>query len=140
MGTVMAVPLHAGSAAQAAWREERIVTQYVPAREPEDLGRFFVRRANEADLEGLMALYEPGAVMATGPGQAVTGTAAIRQELARFLDGTPALSGESQPAVRSGDLALTSTTFEGGATAEVARRQQDGTWLWAVDQPRILST
>lgn len=109
-----------------------------PARQPEDLGRFFVQRANDADLDGLVALYEPGAVLATGPGQAAAGISAIRQELARFLDGRPRLTGESQPAVQLGDLALTSTAFDGGATAEVARRQPDGTWLWVIDQPRIL--
>jgi hypothetical protein len=49
------------------------------------------------------------------------------------------LDGESQPALRLGDLALTSTRFSGGATAEVARRQPDGTWLWVIDQPSILS-
>lgn len=110
-----------------------------PAREPEDLGRFFVQRANAGDLDGLVALYEPGAVLATGPGQVASGTAGIRQQLAQFLAGAPKLSGESQPAVRRGDLALTSTRFGGGATAEVARRQPDGTWLWVIDQPRIVS-
>jgi ketosteroid isomerase-like protein len=109
-----------------------------PAREPEELGRFFVERANAGDLDGLVALYEPGAVLATGPAQAAEGMAAIRQELTRFLAGTPKLSGKSQPAVRCGDLALTSTAFDGGATAEVARRQSDGTWLWLIDQPRII--
>jgi hypothetical protein len=109
-----------------------------PASEPEDLGRFFVLRANARDLDGLVALYETGAVMATGPGRTADGAGAIRQQLERFLAGAPRLSGESQPAVRCGDLALTSTTFEGGATAEVARRQPDGTWLWLIDQPRIL--
>jgi ketosteroid isomerase-like protein len=114
-------------------------SEHVPAREPEDLGRFFVQRANAGDLDGLVALYEAGAAMATGPGQAADGAAAIRQQLARFLAGAPKLTGESQPAVRCGDLALTSTRFDGGATAEVARRQSDGTWLWVIDQPRIVA-
>jgi ketosteroid isomerase-like protein len=109
-----------------------------PARQPEDLSRFFVQRANDGDLDGLVALYEPGAVLATGRGQTVAGTSAIRQELAQFLARRPTLSGESQPVVRFGDLALTSTTSGGGATAEVARRQPDGTWLWVIDQPRIV--
>jgi ketosteroid isomerase-like protein len=108
------------------------------ARQPEDLNRFFVQRANDGDLDGLVALYEPGAVLATGPGQTVAGTSAIRQQLAQFLARATTLSGASQPAVRFGDLALTSTVFGGGATAEVARRQSDGTWLWVIDQPRIL--
>lgn len=28
--------------------------------------------------------------------------------------------------------------FAGGVTVELARRQPDGTWLWAIDQPNIL--
>jgi ketosteroid isomerase-like protein len=104
---------------------------------PEDLGRFFVGRANAGDLEGLVALYEPDAVLSVPGGAAVTGTDAIRQALRRFLAGSPKVSGESQPALRFGELALTSTRFDGGATAEVARRQPDGTWLWVIDQPRI---
>jgi hypothetical protein len=35
----------------------------------------------------------------------------------------------------SGDIALTSSTLiNGDITAEVARRQPDGSWLWVVDQ------
>jgi uncharacterized protein (TIGR02246 family) len=109
------------------------------ARQPEDLGRMFVQRANAGDVEGLIALYEPDAVLAFPPGQLTSGRDAIRREYERFLAGRPTLEGDSQPALRLGDLALTSTRFSGGATAEVARRQPDGTWLWAIDQPSILS-
>ena len=43
--------------------------------------------------------------------------------------------GEQRPAVISGDLALTSTRVaDGTVTAEVARRQADGTWLWVLDK------
>ena len=107
------------------------------AEQPEDLGRFFVERANAGDLEGLVALYEPSAVLAVPGGAPAAGTDAIRRALGQFLTGNPKLSGVSQPALRFGDLALTSTRFDGGATAEVARRQPDGTWLWVIDQPRI---
>jgi hypothetical protein len=42
--------------------------------------------------------------------------------------------GEQRPALRSGDVALTSTLLtDGTVTAEVARRQPDGSWLWAID-------
>jgi hypothetical protein len=41
--------------------------------------------------------------------------------------------------VVNGDLALTSTRIPGGATAEVARRHRDGTWLWMIDQPNVLA-
>jgi hypothetical protein len=63
----------------------------------------------------------------------------IRQEYQRFLAARPTLDGESQPALRFGDLALTSTRFSGRATAEVARRQRHRTWLCVIDQPSILS-
>jgi len=40
-------------------------------------------------------------------------------------------------------LAFTSTQFTASngptATAEVARQQPDGTWLWAIDQPDVLA-
>ncbi len=39
-----------------------------------------------------------------------------------------------------GDLALTSTRLpDGTVTAEIARRQSDGTWLWVIDQFSISS-
>jgi hypothetical protein len=42
------------------------------------------------------------------------------------------------PALRLGELALTSTRLPGGgATAEVARRQPDGTWRWVLDRPNV---
>jgi ketosteroid isomerase-like protein len=109
------------------------------AERPEDLGRLFVQRANAGDVEGLVALYEPDAVLAFPLGKVTAGRDAIRREYERLLAGRTTLDGESQPALRFGDLALTSTRFSGGATAEVARRQPDGTWLWVIDQPSILS-
>jgi len=43
--------------------------------------------------------------------------------------------GQQQAAIVCGDLALTSTRCPNGSvTAEVARRQSDGTWLWVIDQ------
>src|SRR5262245_9696212 len=44
-------------------------TMREPARNPEDLARFFVVRANAGDVEGLVALYEPDAVLAAPDGQ-----------------------------------------------------------------------
>jgi ketosteroid isomerase-like protein len=125
-----------------SWLEEEVRTVsadrgHQRAAQPEDLGRFFVERANAGDVEGLVALYEPGAVLAVPGGAQAAGTDAIRRALQRFLDGRPTVSGESQPALRLGELALTSTRFAGGATAEVARRQPDGSWLWVIDQPRV---
>jgi ketosteroid isomerase-like protein len=110
------------------------------AAQPEDLSRLFLERANAGDVDGLVALYEPDAVLASPPGQVTSGTQAIRQVYQRLLADRPRFAaGEQQPALHFGDLALTSTRLVGGgATVEVARRQPDGTWLWVIDQPNIL--
>ena len=58
---------------------------YPSAREPEDLGRFFVERANAGDADGLAALYEPDAVLAGPGGQVLQGAQAIRSFYAGLL-------------------------------------------------------
>ena len=112
----------------------------VPPVEPEDLEHLFVERANAGDVEGLLALYEPDAVMAVPPGNVAIGREAIRQALSDFVaSGVQLTLGDQQPALRVGDLALGSTRLvDGGVTAEVARRQPDGTWRWVIDQWNVL--
>jgi ketosteroid isomerase-like protein len=109
------------------------------AREPEDLSRLFVERANARDVEGLVALYEPGAVLATPDGEAARGEAEIRRFYTALTASAPRFApGAQHPALRVGELALTSTRLPGGgATAEVARRQPDGTWRWVLDRPNV---
>ncbi len=108
---------------------------------PEDLGRMFIERASAGDVDGLVALYEPDAVLAFPPGQVTIGADAIREAYEKLLAARPKFTSEGQqPALINGDIALTSTLLtDGGATAEIARRQPNGEWLWAVDQPRIVA-
>ena len=112
----------------------------VPAIEPEDLERLFVERVNAGDVEGLVALYEPDAVMACPPGNVAIGSEAIRRVFSDFVaSGVQLTLGDQQPALRVGDLALGSTRLvDGGVTAEVARRQPDGTWRWLIDQWNVV--
>ena len=113
---------------------------YEPAKRPEDLSDFFLQRANAGDVEGVVALYAPDAVLAFPPGQLTTGHDQIRAAYAEFLAGRPTLeSAGRQPTIINDDIALTSTRLPGGgATVEVARRQPDGTWRWVIDQPSVL--
>ena len=108
------------------------------ARQPEDLARLFVERVNAGDLDGLVALYEPDAVLRVRPGQTARGHTAIRAVYAQLLESRPHFEpGRAQDTLRSGDLALTSSVITTGTTAEIARRQPDGTWRWVVDNPAI---
>ncbi len=108
------------------------------ALRPEDLDRLFLERAHEGDVDGVVDLYEPGAVLVVPPGRLAVGTQAIRGVYTDLLAGRPRFTGIIRPAVRAGDLALTSTVRAGNATVEVARRQADGSWLWLIDQPSVL--
>jgi len=107
-----------------------------PAHDPLDLERFLVTRQRDGDLDGMLALYEPDAVLDVGEGHVVAGLDAIRAYFADAIEsGQRYAIGEQRPALVSGDLALTSTRLpDGTVTAEVARRQSDGTWRWVIDR------
>ena len=109
------------------------------ATEPDDLSRFSIERANAGDVEGLVALYEPNAVLAFPPGNLATGHAEIRTVYEQLVAAAPVLTpGRQHPTRMSDDLALTACTqTTGEVSVEVARRQPDGSWLWAVDEPAL---
>ncbi|MCV3210856.1 nuclear transport factor 2 family protein [Mesorhizobium sp. YC-39] len=107
-----------------------------PAHDPQDLERLLIARQWAGDIDGMAALFEPNAVVDSGEGQLTHGREAIR---ALFADitatGRKFAAGDQAPAIVNGDLALTSTRLpDGTVTAEVARRQSDGTWLWVIDR------
>ena len=105
------------------------------ATDPQALERLLVVRENLGDAERMAALYESDAVLA-GDGRKVVGRNAIRDFYSELIAaGRKFALGVQRPALISGDLALTSTVLpDGTVTAEVARRQPDGTWLWVIDQ------
>lgn len=108
--------------------------------------RQFENSFNAGDLDALVALYEDGAVFVPQPGTAVRGRAEIEAALQQFLDLGGTISLDTKEVVEVGDLAyliarwsLTGTDPDGnpldmGAlTAEVARRQPDGSWRYVID-------
>jgi uncharacterized protein (TIGR02246 family) len=111
-----------------------------------DLHRQFEDAFNARDLEGLVALYEDDAAFIPQPGTVVRGKEQIRAALQSFLDVGGTMRLVTKDVVEVGELAylinrwsLTGTDPNGEAinmgavTAEVARRQSDGSWLYVID-------
>jgi uncharacterized protein (TIGR02246 family) len=108
------------------------------ASKPEDITRLFVERANARDAAGLAELYEPDAVLAFPPGRQTVGRDAIRAVYEQMVKQAPRF--EPEPPLQSitaGDLSLTSTRRKDGKgiRIQVARRQDDGSWLRVIDVP-----
>lgn len=106
------------------------------ANSPNDIEKFFIERANAGDLEGLVALYESGAIIADGKDLIAIGEKQIREFFVQLLASHPQFETSQQAdALCNGNIALTSSkTGNGDITAEIARRQPGGNWLWVVDQ------
>ena len=108
------------------------------AQAPGDLAHLFNERANAGDVEGLVALYEPDAVLAVGEVIA-KGHAEIRQFYTDLLARRSSfLAATALPPISNGTIALTFATLPTGSlSVEAARRQPDGRWLWVIDQLKV---
>jgi uncharacterized protein (TIGR02246 family) len=108
-------------------------------RDPQQILLQLVARQNAGDAAGMAALYEPGAVLDCGNGRLARGRDQIRAFYEEVIaTGVKFAVLEQRVALVSEDLALTSTRLpNGNVTAEIARRQKDGAWLWVVDQPAV---
>ena len=115
------------------------------AKEPGQVIELFAKYFNAADADGILSLYEKEAAFVAGPGAGtLDGVDAIRQAIEGFTaaGGTMEIIGSA--VYESGDIALTHNRWrwdtgqgepQTAVTAEVVRRQPDGTWLYAIDNP-----
>ena len=100
------------------------------------------------DIEGILATYEPNAVVVGQPGMPVMGTPALRELFKQFLALDPKLDVTSHEVIQTGDIALHSYTWkmsgkapdgatveQGGLSVVVLRKQPDGRWLMVIDNP-----
>lgn len=105
-------------------------------------------RAGEAahDVDGLMELYETGAALIGQPGSVARGSEQVRAALEGFLALKGPIELDSKLVLTVGDLAYLTCTWSlsgtgpdgqpvtvGATSAEVARRQGDGTWRYIID-------
>ena len=117
-------------------------------RNPLEAVAQFINAMNNGDLETALTFYEPGASLVVKPGVVATGTLALREALAGFVALKPTLTTEAQQVMEAGDVALYCSRWSlrgtdpsgnqvhmGGRSSDVLRRQRDGNWLIALDNP-----
>lgn len=124
------------------------------AASPGQILTLFGQRASAGDVAALMALYDDNAVFQPEFGTELVGHDQITPALEEFVTIKPVLTYERDPEVIVvGDIALVtgfwsmsgslpdgSTVGEAGTSADVMRRQSDGTWKILIDQPRGVPT
>lgn len=108
----------------------------------------FAERIAAPALDSLLALYETHAVFVPRPGVVLTGVLAIRGALEEMLALSPVMEAHVREVYQADDIALVivdwslrGTTPDGaavtqsGRSADVLRRQKDGTWRVLIDHP-----
>ena len=115
---------------------------------PVDPIKHLVDAVNHGDLQRALTVYGPDSVFVAQPGQVARGLGQIKEALAGFIALKPTLTFQSQETIEAGDIALCAGRWTltgtdpagkpvtmGGESADVLRRQPDGRWLIAVDNP-----
>ena len=111
----------------------------------------FQEAFNRHDLEAVVALYEPAAVLVGADGS-IEGSSGIREFYRRLFERRPAMTLRTARVCRSGDVAMLygdwswrGTEPDGrpvdrrGQSVEVVRRQPDGRWLYLIDDPSLVT-
>lgn len=125
---------------------ETVGAGVVRIERPEEAPNVFQDAFNMGDLDGLVNLFEPEAMIFLGPGQVVRGSAEIRETIAGFLAVGDRLEINLITHHRVGDIALNTVEHtlrkngpDGGTdtlrlrAAVVFRRQADGSWRFLID-------
>jgi uncharacterized protein (TIGR02246 family) len=115
---------------------------------PEEVLKAIVDGINAGNLDALMPLYESDAAFAAQPGNLIQGLAGVREGLAGFIAMKGKLDLKVTRVLMADDLALVigvwSFTGSGpdgkpvrlaSKSADVLRRQLDGSWRIVIDNP-----
>jgi len=118
------------------------------APNPLDTIKKLRKAMNKGDVETALSCYQDQAALMAQPGNIARGRDAIRTGLEGFVSLKLSLRGEAHQLVEAGDIALycsrwmlIGTSPEGKhvemtcISSDVLRRQNDGQWLIAVDNP-----
>jgi uncharacterized protein (TIGR02246 family) len=115
---------------------------------PAECDSHFAECVQSGDLEGLVALYEPDARLMQYDGTVANGHVEIRRVLASLMAAAATIDVRVATAIETGDLAVLyndwqwrsvaadgTVTQRSGKAIEILRRQQDGRWLFVIDDP-----
>ena len=110
---------------------------------PHEMNPIFAQAFNTRDINKLLALYEEEAVLRIDAERTFTGKAAIAAQLERLLSMPGKMVSHNNFCIEHGNIALLradhsivdadGVTIFSGSSAEVVRRQADGTWLYIID-------
>ncbi len=117
----------------------------MPARTPAEIHPLVQEAFNRGDADALIGLYEPQGVLVID-GQNIVGRNKLRDTFARILSRSGRMTLETRLVVESEQgLAVihgkwiveypSEPTITFGVSTEVVRRQPNGTWLFAIDNP-----
>src|SRR4030095_10445361 len=103
---------------------------------------------NRGDVETALKLYEPDAALITQPGRLARGSTELRAALEQFTALKPTLQTQAQSVVEVADIALYIGRWSlrgadpsgkaiamGGESSDILRKQPNGRWLIAIDNP-----
>lgn len=127
----------------------KLMDMSMTIQQPAALYERFATALNAADLEGVMALFDPAGQTVPQPGQPpVTGLSAIREVMQQCLALKPQIRYESMSALQTEDIALLRSRWRLNVTlpdgspmaltgkgVQIARRQPDGSWRLLIDNP-----
>ncbi|MDH7796182.1 MULTISPECIES: nuclear transport factor 2 family protein [unclassified Beijerinckia] len=116
----------------------------MPVTQPDQMNTTFARAFNSRKIGNLLVLYEPDATLRVDDiASDITGLEAISHALRQLLGLPGTMTSRNRFCVVHGDLALLradwdltdgdGTVLASGSSAELIRRQPDGTWLYVVD-------
>jgi ketosteroid isomerase-like protein len=115
----------------------------MPAFTPQEIHFLFERAYNSGNVEDIVALYEPGAVLVSG-GELITGHEGLRNAFTAFLARGVRMKLDTRAVIESGEglavlhgaWSLGPPSATQGLSTEVVRRQADGSWMFVIDNPR----
>lgn len=115
---------------------------------PDELHATFAQALAAGDVDALVDLYETGAAQRQPDGGVLQGREQLGAVFAALLATGLDMQGEQRTTLVADDISLTSTRYQvpsegpdgqpvttAVVTAEVSRRQGDGTWRVVIDAP-----